>query len=217
MKSSTTALEVTYLPTTSLKPHPKNPRIHTEKQIGQIADNATLGQVVQGRAVSEMPLNGRNIMALVGLIPGVVPGGTSNSASGTSSTGNLTGQNIFAAGNFQISGGSGNQSATLLDGAPVNIIYAHGTVLVPSQDSIQEFKVQTSSNTAEFGNYTGGVINMATKSGTGQNSTPGATSGNPFASFILGAADLSRSRLVRTLLCTMRASMSLTTGSQRRT
>jgi Carboxypeptidase regulatory-like domain/TonB dependent receptor len=130
------------------------------------ADNATLGQVVQGRAVTEMPLNGRNVLALVGLIPGVVPGGTSNSASGTSSTGNLTGQNIFAAGNFQISGGSGNQSATLLDGAPVNIIYAHGTVLVPSQDSIQEFKVQTSSNTAEFGNYTGGVINMATKSGS---------------------------------------------------
>ena len=121
------------------------------------SDNATLGQVVQGRAVTEMPLNGRNVLALVGLIPGVVPQG--------GSSGNLTGQNVFSAGNFQISGGNGNQSSTLLDGAPVNIIYAHGTVLVPSQDSVQEFKVQTSSNTAEFGNYTGGVVNMATKSG----------------------------------------------------
>src|SRR5579862_6454226 len=35
----TTALEVTYLPTTSLKPHPKNPRIHTDKQVGQIAQS----------------------------------------------------------------------------------------------------------------------------------------------------------------------------------
>ena len=39
MPSSTTALEVTYLPTTSLKPHPKNPRIHTDKQVGQIAQS----------------------------------------------------------------------------------------------------------------------------------------------------------------------------------
>jgi ParB-like chromosome segregation protein Spo0J len=34
-----TALEVTYLPTTSLKPHPKNPRVHTDKQVGQIAQS----------------------------------------------------------------------------------------------------------------------------------------------------------------------------------
>src|ERR1700722_1523725 len=39
MPSSTTALEVTYLPTTSLKPHPKNPRVHTDKQVGQIAQS----------------------------------------------------------------------------------------------------------------------------------------------------------------------------------
>jgi hypothetical protein len=147
-------------------------RIEVKLTIGQVSEqvnvsassapiiqteNATLGQVVEGRAVTEMPLNGRNVLSLVSLIPGVVPGGSSG--------GNLSGQNVFAAGNFQISGGNGNQSSTLIDGAPVNIIYAHGTVLVPSQDSVQEFKVQTSSNTAEFGNYTGGVVNMATKSG----------------------------------------------------
>jgi ParB-like chromosome segregation protein Spo0J len=39
MPSSTTALEVTYLPTTSLKPHPQNPRVHTDKQVGQIAQS----------------------------------------------------------------------------------------------------------------------------------------------------------------------------------
>lgn len=39
MPSSTTALEVTYLATTSLRPHPQNPRIHTEKQVGQIAQS----------------------------------------------------------------------------------------------------------------------------------------------------------------------------------
>lgn len=131
------------------------------------ADSATLGQVVEGKAVQDMPLNGRNVLALVGLIPGVVmQGGGSGATNGSNSGGNLTGQNVFAAGNFQISGGQANQSTTLVDGSPVNITYGHATVLVPSQDSVQEFKVQTSSNTAEFGMYTGGVVNMATKSGS---------------------------------------------------
>jgi len=124
------------------------------------SENAALGQVVQGKAVTDIPLNGRNVLALVGLVPGVVPQG--------SSQGNLTGQNVFAAGNYQIGGGSANQSSTLYDGAPVNISYGNITSLVPSQDAVQEFRVQTNNNTAEYGKYTGGVINMASKSGTNQ-------------------------------------------------
>ena len=122
------------------------------------SENASLGQVVEGRAVTEIPLNGRNVLALVGLVPGVVPQG--------SSSGNLTGQNVFAAGNYQIGGGSANQSSTLYDGAPVNVSYGNATILVPSQDSVQEFRVQTNNNTAEYGMYTGGVINISSKSGS---------------------------------------------------
>src|SRR5215472_8264008 len=72
-------------------------------------ENATLSQVVAGRTVQEMPLNGRNVLNLVALVPGVVPQG--------SAMGNLTGKNIFSAGNFQIGGGAANQGATYLDGA----------------------------------------------------------------------------------------------------
>lgn len=122
------------------------------------SENASLGQVVQGRAVQEIPLNGRNVLALVGLTPGVVPQG--------SSSGNLTGQNVFAAGNYQIGGGSANQSSTLFDGSPVNVSYGNATILVPSQDSVQEFRAQVNNNTAEYGNYTGGVINITSKSGS---------------------------------------------------
>ncbi len=39
MQSQTTTLEVTYLPTKSLKPHPQNPRVHKDKQVGQIAES----------------------------------------------------------------------------------------------------------------------------------------------------------------------------------
>ena len=147
-------------------------RINAEMAIGAVTEEVTvsttapimqtetasLGQAVEGRAVTEMPLNGRNVLALVGLVPGVVPQGSSG--------GNLTGQNVFAAGNFQIGGGDANQSSTLVDGAPVNISYGNITSLVPSQDSVQEFRVQTNDNTAEYGMYTGGVINMTTKSGS---------------------------------------------------
>ena len=121
-------------------------------------ENATLSQVVASRAVEELPLNGRNVLNLVALVPGVVPQGGSMS--------NLQGQNIFGAGNFQIGGGAANQSSTLLDGSPLNVNYGNLTALVPTQDAVSEFRVQTSSNTAEYGRYTGGIINLTSKAGT---------------------------------------------------
>ena len=121
-------------------------------------DSASLGQTISGTAVRDLPLNGRNVLALVALVPGVVPQGASNT--------NLSGQNVFAAGNFQIGGGNSNQSSVLVDGVSVNTSYGNAVELVMDQDSIQEFNVQTHNNTAEFGKYTGGVINMSTKSGT---------------------------------------------------
>ena len=123
-------------------------------------ESASLGQVVEGRAVEEIPLNGRNVLNLVSLVPGVVPQGGAMT--------NLTGQNVFAAGNYQIGGGTANQSATLVDGVPVNISYGNSVEFVPSQDIVSEFRVQTNSNTVEYGAYTGGVINITSKSGTNE-------------------------------------------------
>ena len=121
-------------------------------------ESSSLGQAVEGKAVTNLPLNGRNVLALVALVPGVVPQG--------SSAGNLTGQNVFAAGNYQISGGNANQGSVLVDGSPVNTSYGNTVELVMDQDVIQEFNAQTHNNTAEFGMYTGGVINMSTKQGS---------------------------------------------------
>lgn len=123
-------------------------------------ENASLGQVVQGRAVSDIPLNGREVLALMGLISGVVRQGASQA--------NLTGLAVFSAGNFQIGGGTGNQSTTLFDGAPVTISYGNIVALVPDQDVVQEFRPQTNSNTAEYGMFTGVVINITSKSGGNQ-------------------------------------------------
>lgn len=125
-------------------------------------ETSSLGQVVESRKVNELPLNGRNPLALVALVPGVVPQGTV----GGGSLMNPAGQNPFAAGNFQIGGGAANQSAAFLDGAPLNNAYYNILAITPSQDAIQEFKVQTNNLSAEYGRFSGGVINLATKSGT---------------------------------------------------
>ena len=123
-------------------------------------ESSSLGQVVDERKTTELPLNGRNPMNLVALVPSVVPQGGSMSAP--------NGQNPFAWGNFQIGGGMANQSMTWLDGSPVNGSYINITALIPTQDSLQEFKVATNNLSPEYGRFAGGVVNFTTKSGTNQ-------------------------------------------------
>jgi hypothetical protein len=123
-------------------------------------ETTALGQVVESRRVLEMPLNGRNVLSLVALVPGVVPQGLSST--------NPTGQNIFGVGNFQIGGGFGNASVTYVDGGPTNLFLANLTTVLPAQDSVQEFRVQTNNIGPEYGRFAGGVINLTSKSGTNE-------------------------------------------------
>src|SRR6202790_342280 len=122
------------------------------------AETSSLGQVVEERKVNELPLNGRNVFNLISLAPSVVPQG---SAGGTP-----VGVNPFGWGIYQVNGSFGNESAEYLDGQPLNIGYINLPVVIPTQDSIQEFKVQTSNLGADWGKFSGGVINLSTKSGS---------------------------------------------------
>jgi hypothetical protein len=69
---------------------------------------------------------------------------------------------------IQVGGGTANQSATLFDGLTVNDTYGNIVAFVPSPDAVSEFRVQTNNNSAEYGRYTGGVINIASKSGSNE-------------------------------------------------
>jgi hypothetical protein len=124
-------------------------------------ENANLSQVVNSRSVQELPVNGRNILNLTALVPGVVPQGTTEGNA-------LTGKNIFAAGNYQIGGGFANQGAVYYDGVPANSALGNLVNMVPSPDAVEEFRVQTNSNNSEYGRYSGGIINMSSKSGTNE-------------------------------------------------
>jgi Carboxypeptidase regulatory-like domain/TonB dependent receptor-like, beta-barrel len=121
-------------------------------------DSSSLGQVISGRQANEIPLNGRNVFNLASLSPSVVPQG---SAQGTT-----VGKNPFDTGNYQVGGSFANQSVEYLDGQPLNIGYINLPLLVPTQDSIGEFKVQYNNLGPEWGKFSGGVINFSTKSGT---------------------------------------------------
>jgi hypothetical protein len=127
-------------------------------------ETSSLGQVVEQRTITELPLNGRNPLALIGIVPGVVPQGTPSA--GNSSAGNPVGANPFALGDFQVGGGMAGQSQILIDGVPTNGAYLNVVTVIPTQDAIEEFKVQTNNLGPEYGRFAGGVINLSTRSGT---------------------------------------------------
>jgi hypothetical protein len=123
-------------------------------------ETSSLGQVVDQRMTNEIPLNGRNPLNLVELVPSVVPQGQFDQTP--------TGANPFGWGNFQIGGGMANQSMVWLDGSPVNGGYLNIMALTPTQDSLQEFKVTTNNLSPEYGRFAGGVVNFTTKSGSNE-------------------------------------------------
>ena len=116
-------------------------------------ESATEGQVVEGRIVTDMPLNGRNVFALIALAPGVIP---QNNAiqNGTM--------------NYQISGGLANQGVTWLDGAPFMNVKLNTAAFEPMQDMVQEFQVMSHNVGPEYGGTLNGVINISSKSGTNE-------------------------------------------------
>jgi len=122
------------------------------------AETSSLGQVVEERKANELPLNGRNIFNLITVSPAAVAQGGSG--------GSPVGQNPFSWGNYQVGGSFANQGAEYLDGQPLNIGYINLPIIIPTQDSVGEYKVQTNNQGAEWGKFSGGIVNLSTKSGT---------------------------------------------------
>jgi hypothetical protein len=123
-------------------------------------DNATLGTDITHEYINEIPLMGRDYFGLTFLAAGV-----------TEVAGSGTGDNYPAGTNFSSNGQRNATAEIRLDGALIsapeqgeggntNVYYE------PLVDSVQEFKVQNNSFSAEFGNNGGTVVNMVLKSGT---------------------------------------------------
>ena len=117
--------------------------------------NAEISDVITNREVVQIPINGRNLMALAQLSDAVVipPGGT-------------RGESLQQAGPLPNVGGQrSGHNIYLLDGAKVTDELFNNLVINPSIDSVQEFKIQKSQYPAEFGGKASALINVATKAG----------------------------------------------------
>jgi outer membrane receptor protein involved in Fe transport len=129
--------------------------------------NANLGTVISTQQVNDLPLNGRNFTALLALTPGVVA--ISTAQNGTNIAGGGFGSAIALGSDYTfpaINGQSNRSDYFLADGLPnyaaINSTYA----VAPIIDAIQEFKVVSHTDDAEYGSVLGGVVNVVTKSGT---------------------------------------------------
>ena len=126
-------------------------------------ESGSVSSEVEGAVVQAMPLNGRNVENLISLVPGVVAA-TFTSGSASYNGGNRTVNGAWGA--YQIGGGFTNENVQLIDGAPTNMLQGNTVSLIPTQDAVQEFRVESNAPSAEFGRFGGGVVEMVTKSGS---------------------------------------------------
>ena len=125
--------------------------------------NPSLGQVITGQQVSQLPLNGRDFVQLATLTAGATAETNPNSffTSGTDSE-------VAARGSFSLSVGGSRPNSTdwILDGVDNNELTAGGIGVFSSIDDIAEFKVLTYTYSAEYGTRAGPTVLVTTKSGT---------------------------------------------------
>ncbi len=121
---------------------------------------ATFGKVIENRRVQDLPVNGRNALSLVLLAP-AVQSGVGPTASGFADRGTQVSM-------IRINGSPFATNNLVVDGLSSVNAYLPDVNINPNVDSVQEFKVQTNTMSAEYGFTLGGVVNLVTKSGTNQ-------------------------------------------------
>jgi outer membrane receptor protein involved in Fe transport len=118
------------------------------------ATSSSVGHVLTSEGIENLPMNQRNPLSLVLLVPGMV---------GT------VGDDVYGL-NFSVNGGRAGSSDVLLDGVTASVPSdaSQRITMYPSVDAVAEFRVQTNNYSAEFGSSGGGIINLIYKSGTNQ-------------------------------------------------
>ena len=150
----------------------RNARLDVKMTVGALTEKVTvvsdaplvetstaeMGALVDKRRVADLPLNGRNTLSLVALVPGAQPlqsGGQVNTQGFVENTTVINGQRP-------------QDSSWALDGGDNTSTLRNAGADVPNPDAIQEFRVVTNNYDAEYGRAAGGIINVITKSGTNE-------------------------------------------------
>ncbi len=140
-----------------------NESISVEANALQIQTVATsTGTTIESPQILAMPLNGRSYLDLLSLQAGVSPANTNNNYTDRQTASGL----YTSTGNVSTDGQPEWANAFLVNGAEVNETKNMGAGLIPNADSVAEFRLLTNSFSAEYGKFTGAVMNTVTKSGT---------------------------------------------------
>ncbi len=157
----------------------ENKVVNLDLQVGQVSETVTvssdaspvetrsgeISSLIAEKQVTELPLNGRNYAQLALMVPGVSPvtQAGAGGAFGTAGTG------LDSHVDMSVNGNQSNANMWTVDGVNNMDVGSNATLLVfPSIDSIQEFRVQRNSFSAEYGQAQGAVINLITKGGSNQ-------------------------------------------------
>ena len=127
-------------------------------------ENTQLGDVIDSKKMLALPLNGRSYIDLLGLQAGVAPASAGTIEGG----GTRPVSGILNAGNISVNGQRETANAFLVNGGDVSEGRNLGAGSVPNLDSVEEFRLITNSFDAEYGKFSGAVMNAITKSGTNQ-------------------------------------------------
>ena len=138
-----------------------------ENQLGVETTSTQMGEVITSAQMTAVPLNGRSFTDLLSLQPGVAP-----ATSITSDTVQDVGASVLSPsgdlnpGTISINGQREFANSFLVNGSDVEEDVNMGAAIIPNLDSIDEFRILTSNFDAEYGEFSGGQINVVTKSGT---------------------------------------------------
>ena len=129
------------------------------------SESTQMGNVITGRSITAVPLNGRAYTDLLSLQPGVVPAAYGSQAPGINDRSVDGGLN---SGNQSVNGQRETSNGFMVNGSNVEEGKNNGAAVIPNLDSIAEFRIITNNFDAEYGNYSGGQVNVVTKSGVNQ-------------------------------------------------
>ena len=145
----------------SLKPGSSTETIAVSADVVTLdTSSSSVGADLESKAVTDLPLAGRNISNLLTLQTGVTPINNDQTGGRTNAIGTLVSPSI--------QGQNNRSNVYLLDGVNNNEAVSGSEIITPVPDDIQEMKVLTHYDSSQFGGGLGGTINLITKSGTNQ-------------------------------------------------
>lgn len=142
--------------------------VKVQSDVLQVETQSTqMGDVIEGAKITSVPLNGRSYIDLLALQPGVSPYSDVATSTGSGVSG-VDGGGSNTMGLQSVNGGQPEGNGYMVNGADAEEGVHNAAAFVPNLDSIAQFRIITNNFNAEYGNFSGGQINVVTKAGTNQ-------------------------------------------------